>query len=161
MRGSSKIIPGEAVSQPIGGIRPMLATLIKQPFNDENYIHEVKWDGYRIIAYKKDNAVKLESRGGEDYTKKYPAVVKALSAIDDDFIIDGEIVYINKDGKPDFDQLQKVNGQKAPLIYYVFDLLYRNGQSLMKEPLMQRKEKLAELIPVESIVKVSDSSTLR
>jgi bifunctional non-homologous end joining protein LigD len=137
-------------------IKPMLATLIKEPFNDPNYIHEVKWDGYRIIAYKSDNKVKLESRGGHDYTKKYPAVAKALSTIEDDFIVDGEIVYINNKGKPDFDELQSINGQKAPLIYYVFDLLHLNGENMMKLPLLQRKELLSQLLPEHAIVKLSD-----
>jgi bifunctional non-homologous end joining protein LigD len=157
MKDSRKTVTqSETAAQPTS-IKPMLATLIKQPFNDSNYIYEVKWDGYRIIAHKAGNSVKLQSRGGEDYSKKYPAVVKAVKEIEGDFIIDGEVVYINQEGKPDFDLLQKVNGQSAaPLIFYIFDLLWVNGENIMQRPLLERKEQLHDLIPENSIVKISD-----
>jgi bifunctional non-homologous end joining protein LigD len=140
--------------QPLS-VKPMLCTLIKEPFNDERYIYEVKWDGYRIIARKNNNVIKLDSRGGQDYTKKYPAVVKALKAFEHDLIFDGEVVYINKEGKPDFDALQTVNGQKAPITYYVFDILWLDGKDLMKLPLLERKEILGELVGDNTVIKYS------
>jgi hypothetical protein len=84
-------------------VKPMLATLVKQPFTDPDYVYEVKWDGYRIIAICERGKVKLQSRGGEDYTKKYPSIAKAVQALEVDCIIDGEVVYVNSEGKPDFD----------------------------------------------------------
>lgn len=143
------------VKQP-ATIKPMLATLVQEPFNDDDYLYEVKWDGYRIIAFCHQSEVKLQSRGGEDYTRKYPAVVKALKALDVDCIIDGEMVYINKEGKPDFDALQRVNGQNAPIVYYAFDLLCKDGVNLMGDDLIDRKQKLRELIPGGTFIKFSE-----
>jgi bifunctional non-homologous end joining protein LigD len=94
-------------------VKPMLCMLIKEPFNNPDYIYEVKWDGYRIISYVSSNSVRMESRGGQDYTRKYPSLVKALSALGNEIILDGEVVVPNAEGKPDFDALQKFNGQKS------------------------------------------------
>lgn len=137
-------------------IEPMLATLVDKPFQDEKYIYEIKWDGYRLIAHVNDNEVRLQSRGAQDYTKKYPAVVQALKEYQRSMILDGEVVYVNDEGKPDFDLLQKVNGQKAPLIYYVFDILWLDGKGLIQFPLTKRKEILKEVIGESDVVKVSD-----
>jgi bifunctional non-homologous end joining protein LigD len=137
-------------------IQPMLATLVKQPFTDDDYVFEVKWDGYRIIAYCEGGSVKLQSRGGEDYTKKYPAVVRALKAMNVDWVLDGEIVYLNAEGKPDFDALQKVNGQKAPIVFYVFDLLWLAGTNVMNKTLLERKQLLKENLQDDAVVKYSD-----
>jgi bifunctional non-homologous end joining protein LigD len=137
-------------------IKPMLATLVKQSFSDEDYVFEVKWDGYRIIAIAKDGKVKLQSRGGEDYTKKYPSIAKAVKSLNVDCILDGEVVYINSEGKPDFDALQRVNGQKAPVVYYAFDLLWLEEESIMHEKLLERKERLKALIEGANEIKYSD-----
>jgi bifunctional non-homologous end joining protein LigD len=128
MRVKSK--QGEQPAQPTS-IAPMLSTLIKEPFNDDAYVFEVKWDGYRIIAFCNNGNVKLQSRGGEDYTKKYPSMIRELKALNLNCILDGEVVYINTEGKPDFDSLQRVNGQRAPIVYYAFDLLWLQGKNIM------------------------------
>jgi bifunctional non-homologous end joining protein LigD len=151
MKDAKKTIPRQPAV-----ILPMLATLIKQPFNDDSYVHEIKWDGYRIIAHRVGDTVVLQSRGGENYSKKYPSIVKALKEFEDDFIIDGEIVYINSEGKPDFDALQRVNGQRAPVIYYAFDLLFLNLENLMMLPLLERKETLQTLLKGNSNIRYSD-----
>ena len=62
-------------------IEPMLCTLVKEPMDDPDFVHEVKWDGYRIIAFSRNGPVKLSLRSGLDYTNKYPPVVKALKAV--------------------------------------------------------------------------------
>jgi bifunctional non-homologous end joining protein LigD len=137
-------------------IKPMLATLVKEPFSDDNYVYEVKWDGYRIIAHCEKGKIKLQSREGQDFTKKYPSVARALATLNLDCIIDGEVVYINKEGKPDFDQLQKVNGQKAPIVYYTFDLLWLEGRDVTSLPLLERKEILRDVIHDGEVLKYSD-----
>lgn len=137
-------------------IQPMLCTLIKQPFVDANYLFEVKWDGYRIIAHCVEGTVKLMSRGGEDYTRKYPGVVAALKKLKVDCIIDGEVVFLNNEGKPDFDSLQRVNGQKASVFYYAFDLLWLKEENMMGYPLVKRKEALQEIVDDNAIIKYSD-----
>jgi bifunctional non-homologous end joining protein LigD len=136
-------------------VRPMLCTLIKEPFSDPKYLYEVKFDGYRIIAYVKKGKVTLSSRSGLDYTSKYPSVAKELKKLDDDMIIDGEIVALNKEGHPDFDALQKNTGD-APLAFYAFDLLYYKGYDLQDLPLSERKQILSEIIPFNGVLKFSD-----
>lgn len=134
----------------------MLATLIKQAFSDNNYVFEVKWDGYRIIAHCDGDDIRLQSRGGENYTKKYPVVVDALRAMNLHCVLDGEVVYLKPDGKPDFDSLQRVNGQKASVVYYVFDLIYHKGKSVMDEKLIRRKELLKKLIGQGPVIRYCD-----
>jgi bifunctional non-homologous end joining protein LigD len=146
-------------ANPPKALKPMLTTLVKQPFDDEDYVFEVKWDGYRIIAYCHGETVKLQSRGGEDYTKKYPSVAKALRSIGTDCILDGEVIYMNDKGKPDFDALQKVNGQTAPIVYMAFDILWHEGTSLLKRPLLERKEILQEVVADNDVVRFSDHFT--
>jgi bifunctional non-homologous end joining protein LigD len=88
-------------------ISPMLCTLTRQPVSDPNYIHEIKFDGYRIIAHINNNRVRLDSRSGLDYTSKYPAVVEAMNKLNSKVILDGEVCALNAEGRPDFDTLQK------------------------------------------------------
>ena len=133
----------------------MLCTLIKQPFDDPDFLFEVKLDGYRIIAYVNKGKVILNSRSGLDYTKKYPSVAKVLQALDFDVILDGELVALNEEGKPDFDALQKNNG-KNPLVFYTFDILWCNGYDLKSLPLEERKKILAEAIDFNDTLKYSD-----
>ena len=136
-------------------IDPMLCTLIKEPFSDPKYLFEVKFDGYRIIASVKKGKVKLSSRSGLDYTHKYPAVAKALSKLEQDIIVDGEIVALNKEGLPDFDALQKTT-KETMLAFYLFDILYYDGYDLQQLPLTERKEILSSVIPFNEILKFSD-----
>jgi bifunctional non-homologous end joining protein LigD len=135
----------------------MLCTLLKAPFQHDNYLYEIKWDGYRIIAYKNDNVAWLKSRSNLDYSKKYPAIVNALLNLKADVILDGEIVTLNEEGVPDFDELQTVNGQaKRNLYYYVFDLLWIDGKSIMSLPLVERKAALKDLVKNNPVIKYSD-----
>jgi bifunctional non-homologous end joining protein LigD len=136
-------------------ISPMLSTLIKSPFTDENYLFEVKWDGYRVLAYKQKDNVILRSRSGLNYTKYYKIVEEELKKLEYDLVCDGEIVVLNKSGKPDFDALQKYKGAD-PIAYYVFDVLWCNGYSLTDIPLIERKELLLQLLPGGEIIKYSD-----
>lgn len=137
-------------------IKPMLCTLLKEPFDDPNYLFEVKWDGYRLIAYKGDGILKLSSRGGHDYTKKYPPIARALEQLTHDVVLDGEAIVLNQEGKPDFDALQQFNGQKSGVFFYVFDILWLDGRDLMKLPLFERKEILKDVVGDQSIIRYSD-----
>lgn len=138
-------------------IPAMLAKETKQPFDDKDWIFEIKWDGYRAIAELNKTEVKLYSRNGNLFNAKYPEVVGALSKMDVNAVIDGEIVVMDEQGNPNFQLLQNYNNQKAyPIYYYVFDLLKLNGRSVMELPLIERKEFLRTLIKEDSIVKYSD-----
>lgn len=127
-------------------IDPMLCTLTREPTDDDRYLYEIKWDGYRIIAYAAKKQVQLQSRGGLDYTAKYPPVQKTLQHLHADCIIDGEVVVFNEQGMPDFDALQRYNGHNTPITYVVFDLLWLNGSNLMDRPLTERKAALKKLV---------------
>jgi bifunctional non-homologous end joining protein LigD len=87
-------------------VAPMLCTLTKEVLQDDKYLYELKWDGYRIISYVEKGKVKMNSRSSLNYTHKYPVVAKALAALNHDIVLDGEVVVFNEEGLPDFDALQ-------------------------------------------------------
>ncbi|SMC87647.1 non-homologous end-joining DNA ligase [Pedobacter africanus] len=138
-------------------VSPMLCTLTAAPVESTDYIYEMKWDGYRIVSRVEKNKVTMSSRGGLDYTRKYPLIAEALKSLEHDLIIDGEVVVLNEEGKPDFDTLQLYNGKRSPIRYCVFDLLYLDGNNLMELPLCQRKELLETLVKGNQIFLFSQS----
>lgn len=138
-------------------ISPMLCTLTKEIVEDEDYLYEVKWDGYRIVAFAEAGKVHMDSRSGLDYTAKYPNIAKALKALKHDVILDGEVVVFNTDGSPDFDALQKYNGHTSAIHYCVFDLLWLDGNDLRNLPLTQRKELLKALVASNDVFQYSES----
>ncbi len=127
-------------------IKPMLATLVDEPFDRKGWLFEVKWDGYRAIADVRQKRPRLYSRRGLPLGAKYPPVQAALAALERRCVIDGEIIAL-KEGKPDFHTLQQWNKTRAPLQYAVFDLLYLDGVDMRKRPLLERKALLRDLIP--------------
>ncbi len=141
-------------------IKPMLATLIDKPFDDEEFIFEIKWDGYRAIADCSQKKVRLYSRNETLFNTHYPALVESLNALKLNAVLDGEIVVVDDNGKPNFQNLQnyrKVN--RGSLIYYAFDILFLNDKNLMDVPLVKRKEILANLIPENSNIQVGSHIT--
>lgn len=147
---------GKKEAMPVS-VSPMLATLTKNPLDDPKYLYEIKWDGYRIIAYADGKKVRLDSRSTLDYTQKYPPVVKALKELKHKMVLDGEVVVFNEEGKPDFDALQKYNGHNTPISYCVFDILWLDGYNLMQLPLEDRKVILKELVEGNEVIKYSES----
>lgn len=138
----------------------MLATLVEKPFDDQQWLFEVKWDGYRAVTFIRDGGVRLLSRNQNDMTGEFPEIAQALSAIEvREAIFDGEVVALDDQGRSSFSLMQqrtgmtkpgKVRGAKdrtVPIVYYVFDLLYLRGFNLMRVPLEQRKELLAQIVP--------------
>src|ERR1700722_17296066 len=93
----------------------------------EAWLYELKLDGYRAVAFKSGGAVHLRSRNDNDFNRKYPAIRKALDAIPDETVIDGEIVATDELGRPSFNILQNYGASKAPILYYVFDVLVLDG----------------------------------
>ncbi len=134
-------------------VDPMLATLIEKPFNDEAWIFEIKWDGFRALAETKGNQVELYSRNFHSFNSRFPTIVEHLKQLNVDAIFDGEIVVLNKKGKPDFQRLQNIQqslSNEENLYYYVFDLLYLKGRDLRSLPLIERKKNLAGLLTPHS-----------
>ncbi|KKS36631.1 MAG: ATP dependent DNA ligase [Parcubacteria group bacterium GW2011_GWD2_42_14] len=136
-------------------IKPMLAKLVEHAFDRQQWLFEMKWDGYRAIAEVEDGNVRLYSRNGNSFVSTYTPIVEALEAIKGTCIIDGEIIAL-KNGKPDFHALQQYKEIKAPLQYAVFDLLYLNGKDLRDTPLSQRKKLLREMLPQDERILYSE-----
>jgi len=131
-------------------IEPQLATLRPSPPEGEEWLHEIKFDGYRIQAHVSGGKVKLFTRKGLDWTPKFgDAIAQSLAALDcDDVIIDGEVVVLSDKGVASFSALQDAlsSGRTGSMLYYVFDLLHLDGVDLRGAPLAERKKKLLALI---------------
>jgi len=138
-------------------IRPMLATLAQKPFDHPDWVFEMKWDGYRAIAEIENGAVRLYSRNGISYEKKFSPVFDDLKSLHMQAVLDGEIVVVDREGHPDFQMLQDYQkSRKGHLVYYVFDLLYIEGHDLTALPLAARKAILKKILPPSPTVKISD-----
>lgn len=138
-------------------IVPMLATLVNEPFDDKDWIFEIKWDGYRAVAYCNENDVALVSRNLKTFTEKYSPVATALSDLKLNAILDGEIVAVNEKGLANFQALQNWQNTPVRLQYFVFDVLWLNGKDVTKLPLLERKALLQKLLPENNeIIKYSD-----
>src|SRR5208283_4152946 len=175
-RGSSAIsassavqdIPGAARKPMPSAIHPMLATSVDKPFDKRDWLFEIKWDGYRAIAFIDEGRVRLVSRNQNDLTAQFPELaalpkfVKARRAI-----LDGEIVALDDEGRPSFSLMQQRTGfrpgkprlarrEGVPVIYYAFDLLYLDDFDLRRTQLEQRKQLLQERLTSSEIVRFSD-----
>jgi len=127
---------------------PMLASQPKKIFNDPEWIYEIKWDGYRIIANIENGKVELYSRNGNPYEKLYPKIKNSLEGVQHDVILDGEVVVVDAEGVPNFQALQNYDAvtTQGELRYYVFDMLYLNGHEMINLPLIDRKSLIPEVI---------------
>jgi len=123
----------------------MLATLIEKPFDKKGWLFEIKWDGYRALA-NKSTQISLLSRNQKSFNQRFPSIVNALKKIPGSFVLDGEIVAVDKNGKSSFQLLQNYHISKQVLYYYVFDILFLNGQDLKSIPLIERKKILKKLL---------------
>ncbi|HEV7331325.1 MAG TPA: DNA ligase D [Flavisolibacter sp.] len=128
---------------------PMLATLIDEPFDNKDWLFEIKWDGYRAVAYCQGESVELVSRNLKPFTQKYAPVAQALRDLNIQAVFDGEIVAVDEQGLANFQALQNWQNTPVQLRYYIFDLLWLNGQDLTQLPLIQRKQILEEVIPAD------------
>ncbi|EUB98337.1 DNA ligase D [Rhizobium sp. CF080] len=128
-------------------IAPQLCEILPRPPSADGWIHEIKFDGYRIQMRIEDGEATLKTRKGLDWTAKYPAIAKSASALPD-AIIDGEICALDENGAPDFAALQAAlsEGKTDDLVYFAFDLLVAGDQDLRGLPLTERKDRLATLL---------------
>jgi bifunctional non-homologous end joining protein LigD len=132
---------------------PMLASTAKHPFNDPEWQYEVKWDGYRMLAYVEKGKVELTSRNDNDYTKRFQIIADELARWKHDAILDGEMVVLREDGTSHFNSLENwYSPADGDLRYYVFDLLYVDGKSLLTMPLVKRRELLRRHFPKSGII---------
>ena len=140
-----------------GFVKPMLATITKTPFNDPDWIYEIKWDGYRAIAETGGDEIKFYSRNGLDFSERFPGIVQALKKIKHQAILDGEVVLLNEKDLPDFQKLQHYETNlNYPLVYYVFDLLELNGKNIEHLPLIERKKLAKQLLKKNPVIRYCD-----
>jgi DNA ligase D-like protein (predicted ligase) len=130
-------------------VRPQLTQLVDAAPDGNDWLHEIKYDGYRMHARIDHGAVKLLMRTGLDWTHKYPAIAKAVAALDArQAYLDGELCGVGPDGTTSFNivQLASDSGNAAALVFFLFDLLYLDGEDLRPRPLIERKERLKALL---------------
>jgi bifunctional non-homologous end joining protein LigD len=174
---SSSVISVSSVVQSFAGaakrpmpaaIAPMLATPVEKPFDDPEWLFEIKWDGYRAVAFIEGGKVRLVSRNQNDLTGQYselqelPKLVKAKNVI-----LDGEIAALDEQGRASFSLMQQRTGIRSggrrtaprmdlPIVYYVFDLLYADGYDLRRVALEERKQALVALVEANELVRLSE-----
>lgn len=139
-----------ARSRPLAAdFRPQLATLRTATPRGDDWLHEVKWDGYRLLASSDDGGVRLRSRNGLDWSEKFPEIARAIAALPGDGLrLDGELVALDSEGRSDFSALQRdlERGNTSALRYLLFDLPGVAGWDLSQVPLVERKGLLEELL---------------
>ena len=139
------------------GVKPMLATLGEEPFDDDEWLFEIKWDGYRAVAETNGKSTRLYSRNGLSFLDAYPAVAKDLQAIKKKMVLDGEVIAVDEFGRPDFQLLQHAAKDISTAIaYQVFDLLELDGKDLSDIPLVERKKILQEELPKSDHIRYCD-----
>jgi len=158
-------LPGARKAPWPSKIEPALATLIEKPFTDPGWIFELKWDGMRVLSSIRNGKVELHSRTGRVVTSQFPELAALPARIAAErAIFDGEVVVLDQEGRPDFSRLQHRMGverptaalvAEAPVVYYVFDLLYADGYDLRGVPLVERKDFLRRILLPEDPLRYS------
>ncbi len=127
-------------------IKPMLLRRTERLPVGPDWLYEIKLDGYRALAIKNDGHAGLRSRNDNDFSRRYPAIVRALAALANETVIDGEVVALDETGKPSFNVLQNYGTAPAAVFYYVFDVLVLSGREVMAEPLSVRRSLLEKRV---------------
>jgi|TARA_R100000501_G_scaffold13654_5_gene25029 bifunctional non-homologous end joining protein LigD len=138
---------------------PQLATLSDSVPSGSDWLHEMKYDGYRALIAARGEDVRIFTRSGKDWTERFPAVAQAVAAAGfGSVLIDGEIAVLDKDGRPDFGSLQSSFDNKGKgQILFAFDLLESDGEDLRGLTNIERKQKLASLLPPgDKVIRYSD-----
>ena len=147
-----KTAGADSVAPMPDAVEPCLATLVAQVPRGDKWLHEIKWDGYRLIAFKTDQGTRVATRGGHDWTTRFPGIARAIDALPvGTAVIDGEAVIEDANGVSNFSALQNAlsddHGRVAKeAIFFAFDLLYLEGHDLRPLPLDERKARLAGVV---------------
>ncbi len=161
VKQKKEINPLDLPSQPLPTkISPQLATLVNSPPKGDEWLHEIKLDGYRVLAFKNKNDVKLMSRNNKDWTIEFSNLANFIAKLPvSNVVLDGEIVLLDEQGRSNFQLLQNVISTKdqQDLIFYGFDLLYYDQWDLRNLPLIERKKMLQNLLKgAEPSIRFSD-----
>ena len=135
---------------------PQLATLVGGPPAGDEWLHELKFDGYRMLCYLNRGKARFLSRNGKDWTEKFPNLSRALKNFPAaTAILDGEIVIVDKAGRSSFQRLQQsMKNSSSAFIFEIFDLVYLDGFSLTRTPLRERKALLEQLLTSDKLAGV-------
>ena len=136
-------------------VAPMLLLRTTELPEGDDWMYEVKLDGFRALAIKTSGSVQLRSRNNNDFNGRYPSIVQALANMPDDTVIDGEIVALDESGRPSFNALQNYGSSSAPLLFFAFDLLMLDGRNLMDEPLETRRQSLEHDVSLREPIRFS------
>jgi bifunctional non-homologous end joining protein LigD len=155
-------LPGARKAKIPAKIAPQLATLVSEPPKGEEWVHELKFDGYRIVCELREGKVKAVTRNGKDWSDRFGVVTRAVADLPArEVVLDGEVAVLLPNGTTSFQALQNALGgdTNADLVYFVFDLLYLDGHDLRGVPLLERKQALARLLetqPKQGTIRLSD-----
>jgi bifunctional non-homologous end joining protein LigD len=141
----TKNLPGARKAAIPGAMAPQLATLVKEPPPGDQWLHELKFDGYRMLCHIDRGKVQFWSRNGKDWTAKFLNVVEVVKSLSvASAILDGEIVIVDAQGQSSFQKLQRAMGSgiHSGFVFQVFDLIYLDGYDLTRTPLIERKAAL-------------------
>jgi bifunctional non-homologous end joining protein LigD len=116
------------------------------PEDATRWEYQLKFDGYRAIAFKTGGKVFLRSRNDNDFNRRYPTVIPGLANLPNETVIDGEVVALDEEGRPSFNALQNYNGSGTPIFYYVFDVIVLGGRDVKGQPLEDRRELLEQKV---------------
>ena len=142
-------------------LSPMLATLTDKVVTGSEWEFEIKWDGYRAIAFLDHGDVELKSRNDNSFNEKFYPIYQALQTWKVNAVMDGEVVALKADGLPDFGRLQNWRSEAdGPLIFYVFDILWLNGKNLQQLSLIDRREILKDLVKGQELIRYSESFSI-
>jgi bifunctional non-homologous end joining protein LigD len=138
---------GKSTAQMPDFIAPQLCTSVERPPSGSGWVHEIKFDGYRVQMRVENGEATLRTRKGLDWTEKFSAIAKSAQHLPD-AIMDGEIVALDHNGHPSFASLQAALSDDSTdnLVFFAFDLLFADGTDLRREPLSERKTKLARML---------------
>lgn len=141
-------------------VKPMLATLVDKAFDEKGWVYEIKWDGYRALAFMNKGKLELKSRNDKSFNAKFYPIFNSLSDWGINAVVDGEIVVSDDEGNADFGALQNWRSEAdGTLVYYVFDLLWYEGHDLTGLPLTTRKKILELLLPADPCIQFSTGFT--
>ena len=138
-------------------ISPMLTTAVDKPFSHKDWVFELKLDGYRAISEISSREILFYSRNGLSFKERYPSIVAALKKIKYKVVLDGEVVLLNENNRPDFQKLQHYESNRnLPLVYYLFDIIFYKGMDLRQQALVDRKKILKKLLGKNKVLRYCD-----